>query len=95
MEFEERTIRVIIDQAKCEGCKTYACVSACKLYSREVLTLKDGKLTLGGDSEFIKRVGTECLSCEYQCRVKGNGAIRILAPTPGLDDYRLQRGLSL
>ncbi len=94
MEFEERTIKVIIDEAKCEGCKTYACVSACKLYSREVLVLKNGKLTTAGDAEFIKRVGTECLACEYQCRMRGNGAITILAPTPGLDDYRRKHGLS-
>ncbi len=88
MEFEERTIKVIIDQSKCEGCKTYACVSACKLYSRAVLVLKDGKLTAAGDGEFVKRVGTECLACEYECRTRGNGAITILAPTPGLDAYR-------
>ncbi len=94
MEFEERTIKVIIDETKCEGCKTYACVSACKQYSRAVLVLKDGKLTASGDAEFIKRVGTECLACEYQCRTRGNGAITILAATPGLDEYRRKRGLS-
>ncbi len=94
MEFEERTIKVIIDEKKCEGCKTYACVSACKLYSRAVLVLKDGKLTASGDAEFIKRTGTECLACDSQCRTRGNGAITILAPTPGLDAYRQKLGLS-
>jgi hypothetical protein len=94
MEFEERTIKVIIDEAKCEGCQTYACVSACKLYSREILVLKDGKLALGGDAEFCKRVGTECLACEYECWFRGNNAIRIEAPTPGLDAYRQKRGLA-
>ncbi len=94
MEFQERTIKVVIDEAKCEGCTTRACVSACKLYSRAVLTLKDGKLVAAGDSEFIQRVGTECLACEYECRTRGNGAITILAPTPGLDAYRQRFGLN-
>jgi hypothetical protein len=26
MEFSERTIKVIIDEAKCEGCATHACI---------------------------------------------------------------------
>ena len=43
MEFSERTIKVIIDEEKCEGCKTHACVDACKTYSRGILILKDGK----------------------------------------------------
>ena len=94
MEFEERTIKVVIDEQKCQGCKTYACVSACKLYSRAVLVLKEGKLTASGDMEFIKRVGTECLACEYECRTRGNGAITIFAPTPGLDEYRHRLGIN-
>ncbi len=88
MEFEERTIKVIIDEKKCEGCQTYACVAACKTYSRAILVLKDGRLMPSGNAETIKRVGTECLACEYECRVRGNGAITILAPTPRLDEYR-------
>ncbi len=94
MEFEERTIKVIIDEVKCEGCTSYACVAACKLYSRAILVRKDDKLALAGDAEFAKRVGTECLACEYECRIRGNAAITILAPTPGLDEYRRKRGLS-
>ncbi len=94
MEFEERTIKVMIDETKCEGCQTHACVAACKTYSREILVLKDGQLATAGDAEFVKRVGTECLACEYQCRTRGNGAITILAPTPGLDAYRHKLGIN-
>ncbi len=94
MEFEERTIKVVIDESKCEGCKTHACVGACKLYSREILVLKEDKLALAGDADFVKRVGTECLACEYQCRINGNGALSIVAPTPGLDAYRNKLGIN-
>jgi Fe-S-cluster-containing dehydrogenase component len=55
MQFEERTIKVIIDEEKCHGCKTHVCVDACKKYSRGILVIKDGKPALGGDAEYAKR----------------------------------------
>ena len=48
MEFSERTIKVIIDEEKCEGCETHACVEACSTYSRGILVLKDGKPAVEG-----------------------------------------------
>jgi hypothetical protein len=35
LEFEERTIKVSIDDSKCADCKTKACIKACSLYSRK------------------------------------------------------------
>ena len=95
MEFYERTIKIIIDESKCEGCKTYACAVGCKLYDRGILVIKDGKPALAGDAEYAKRVGTECLACEYECWFRGNKAIRIEAPIPGLEEYLKKRGYSL
>ncbi len=95
MEFEERTIKVIIDDAKCLDCTTHACVAACKLFARGMLVIKDGKPALTGDAEFAKRVGTECLACEYECWFRGKSASKIEAPTPGLDEYRRKRGLAV
>jgi hypothetical protein len=95
MEFQERTIKVIIDDSKCPDCKTKACIDACKLFARGILVLKDGKPVLNGDAEFAQRVGTECLACEYECWFRGNHAIQIKAPTPGLDEYRKKHGLAL
>ena len=46
MHFEEKTIKVIIDESKCAGCKTHVCADACKLYSRGILVIKDGKVHL-------------------------------------------------
>lgn len=94
MEFQERTIKVVIDVTKCPDCTTKACVAACKLYARGILVLKDGIPALGGDAEYAQRVGTECLACEYECWFRGNSAIRIKAPTPGLDEYRKKHGLA-
>ena len=93
MHFEERTIKITIDEEKCLGCKTHVCAQACKTYDRSILVIKDGKPALGGDAEFAKRVGTECLACEYECWFRGNKAIRIEAPIPGLDEYKKKYGV--
>jgi len=92
MEFSERTIKIIIDEEKCEGCETHACVEACSTYSRGILVLKDGKPAVEGDAEEIARKGTECLACEFACWTKGNSAITIEAPVEGLDAYRKKYG---
>jgi hypothetical protein len=95
IEFKERTIKVIIDDSKCVDCKTHACAAGCKLFARGILVMKDGKPALGGDAAFAERVGTECLACEYECWFRGNKAIKIEAPIPGLKEYLEKRGLSL
>lgn len=88
MEFEERTIKVIIDTDKCPDCTTKACIEACKVYSRGILKLNDGKPSVSHLSpEDVKRRGTECLGCEYECWQRGNSAIRIEVPIKGLDEY--------
>ena len=93
MEFSERTIKIIIDEEKCEGCETYACVEACKTYSRGILVLKDGKPAGEGSEEELARKGTECLACEEACRLRGNAALSIEAPIEGLDEYRAKHGM--
>lgn len=95
MEFSERSIKLTIDTRKCPQCSTKACAAACKLYARGILVIKDGIPTLAGSCEDAKRLGTECLACEYECWFRGNNAIRIDAPTPGLDDYRRNHGLPI
>ena len=93
MQFEERTIKVIIDDSRCLDCKTHACAAGCKLFDRGILVIKDGKPVLAGDAEFAKRVGTECLACEYECWFRGNKAITIEAPIPGLNEYKRKHGV--
>jgi ferredoxin len=92
MEFNERTIKVIIDEEKCEGCQTHACVEACKTYSRGILVLKDGRPAVEGSPDELARKGTECLACEYECWFRGNSAITIEVPVEGLADYRKKHG---
>ncbi|MBW1696190.1 MAG: hypothetical protein JRH18_03085 [Deltaproteobacteria bacterium] len=93
MEFSERTIKIIIDDEKCKGCSTHACVEACKTYSRGILVLKeDGNPGVVDSAEELARKGTECLACEYECWFRGNKAITIKAPIEGLDEYRKKHG---
>ena len=92
MEFQELTIKVVVDENKCKTCESKACIAACKTYARGMLVLKDGVYpVVEGDA---KRLGTECLACEYECWFRGKGAIVIEAPTPGLEEYRRKHGIS-
>lgn len=91
MEFQEQTIKVIIDDNLCRECESKACIAACKTYARGLLVLKEGKPAVEGDA---KRLGTECLACEYECWFRGKKAIRIEAHIPGLDEYRKKHGVS-
>lgn len=92
MEFSERTIKIVIDEKKCEGCESHACVEACKTYARGILILKDGKPTVEGTADELERKGTECLACEFACTFKGNSAITIEVPIQGLAEYREKNG---
>lgn len=91
-EFEFRTGKVIIDHAKCEGCDSYACVKACSLYGRAVLSVRGGKPVLAVEPEEAKRLCIECLACEEACRLEGKGALRIALPLPGLEEYLPETG---
>jgi len=32
-EFQEQTIKVVVDESKCKACETKACIAACKTYA--------------------------------------------------------------
>jgi hypothetical protein len=87
LEFSERTIRVRIDDSKCPQCQTKACVKGCSTCDRGILKISDGKPTLL-HPEVAKRVGTECLACEYECWFRGFNAIKIEITVRGLEEYR-------
>jgi hypothetical protein len=94
LTFSERTITVTIDTGKCPDCQSKACIQACQTYARGILHLKDGAPSVGHlDAEGVKRGGTECLACEYECLFRGNRAIAIDVPISGLTDYLARRGL--
>jgi len=92
LSFSERTITVSIDTDKCPQCPTKACISACRTYARGILELKDGVPSVDHlDAEGVKRGGTECLACEYECLFRGLGAIAIEVPIKGLPEYLARR----
>ena len=94
LSFEERTITVSVDTDLCPRCETKACVTACATYARGILQLVDGRPSVAHlDAEGVKRGGTECLACEYECRARGLGAIAIDVPIRGLPEYLAARGL--
>ena len=89
LEFAERTMIVRVDTAACPDCETKACVAACETYSRGILRLRDGLPSVAhlAPREVVRK-GTECLACEYACRMRGRGALAIEVPIEGLDAYR-------
>jgi hypothetical protein len=95
LSFSERTITVRIDTDRCPECRSKACVSACKTYARGILRLDEqGRPSVAHlDDEGVKRGGTECLACEYECLMRGLAVIDIEVPIKGLAEYRAKRGL--
>jgi hypothetical protein len=93
--FAERTINVSIDTDRCPECRSKACISACRSYARGILQLEDGVPSVSHlDAEGVKRGGTECLACEYECFMRGLKAISIEVPIKGLAEYLERRGLA-
>ncbi len=85
-EFEFRTGKVSIDYGKCDGCTSFACVKACSLYGRNILRVQGGKPVLAVSPEEAKRLCIECLACEEECRLRGQGALKIALPIEGLGE---------
>jgi succinyl-CoA synthetase beta subunit len=75
-----RTGEIVVLREKCAGCSSLACVKACSLYGGYLYRVKDGKMILGIPLETVPRQCTECLSCEYECRVRGQGALELVLP---------------
>ncbi len=87
-EFKERTITVTIDDSVCGECTTKACVTACRIYGRGILTLREGKPTILLTASEAARAGTECLACEHECLLRGLHALKINVPMPELDKFK-------
>ena len=92
--FSFRTGKVIIDQAKCCTCDSYACVKGCSLFGANIYRIEDGVPVLIGDCEETARRCIEDLSCELYCQAYGNNGLKIVLDMFGLDEYRQRMGLS-
>jgi hypothetical protein len=102
LEFETKTMKVIIDYGKCEPARRntadpqcgFACVKADRMFDRAVLRIEGNRPVLTGSPNDAKKNSNESLSWEYACRSTGNDAIEILIPFPGLKDYRKKMNLT-
>lgn len=95
LRFSERTIHITIDTDMCAECTSKACIDACKVYARGMLELQDGAPSLAHlEHDEVKRLGTECLACEYECWFRGRSAITIDVPIKGFEEYLAARGFS-
>ncbi len=99
VEIRARKATISIDYGRCEPALKntsepscgFACVKACRLYGRNILKIEGNKPALAvPDPAEIERLDNECLSCEYQCQVKGTGCISIAVPLKGIDEIRAQ-----
>ncbi len=84
--FDSLTGRLTFDHAKCPGCRTKGCVTAC---APGILKLHEGLPVLAIPPEDAKKGKcTECLACEIFCKFHELDAIIVHLPIPGLKEYR-------
>ena len=90
--FETLTGTVGYDHALCLDCVSKACVEACVPH---ILALDGDVPVLAISREEARRGGcTECLACELECAVAGNGGAQIDMPIEGLDAYEAAVGVT-
>jgi succinyl-CoA synthetase beta subunit len=79
---------IYIDHRKCIAPKCgFLCVKACRWMGSGILKIKNGKPSLvSEDPTVVSRLCTECLACEYYCKLKEGDAIKIIVPIHGLED---------
>jgi succinyl-CoA synthetase beta subunit len=84
--FETPTGKVVLDHKLCKDCKTKSCIETC---TPQILS-EENSIPVLNISRDEARAGkcTECLACEVECRIGGNGGGRVILPIEGLDEYR-------
>lgn len=79
---------VYVDLERCSGCATKVCIDVCQTQGGPLVLDEGGVPTLRWSREELKRGGCpECLGCELDCRVRGEGAVTITLPLAEFDDY--------
>ncbi len=81
-----QTGRIYIDEDRCEGCPSLACVKACSMYGGYLYRVRSGRRVMGIPDDTIPRQCTECCACEYECFMRGQKAISISLPIEGIDN---------
>lgn len=96
LSFETDTGKVIIDLSKCiaPACG-FECIKADRWYGRGCLKIENGKVSLAGDPDQLKRLCNECLACEVECELHGGRAIKVDLPLYGLEEFRRKYGLPI
>jgi NAD-dependent dihydropyrimidine dehydrogenase PreA subunit len=76
---------VLIDTKKCKDCASKVCAEVCQ---GDFIRIERGIPVLSLSLTEIRRGAcTECLACELDCRLSGQGAIEIVYPMPELDEF--------
>lgn len=90
LEFETMAGAIIrFDLKKCDECKSIACIEADHLpFLGPVLELKDERPSLRWSKDETKKGKcTDCVACELECQLRGNGGVTITYAMPKLDEY--------
>ena len=93
IEINFRTGKITIDDKRCVGCETHACISACARFGTNLLKLDKGHVELVYSEEETGRRCTEDMTCQIYCEREGNGALVLKLDSFGLDEYRRKTGL--
>ena len=80
--FRTLTGNVYINEKKCVLCEKKPCVAAC---IPQILMEAKGKIVLAIEEKAAASGKCiECLACELECAVSGNGGLKIDLPIEGL-----------
>jgi succinyl-CoA synthetase beta subunit len=82
--FETVTGTLFIDHEKCKTCVAKPCVDSCTAHILK-FAAEGHPILHVSPQEAKKGKCTECLACELACEFRGNRAINIHLPIPGLD----------
>ena len=76
---------VLIDTEKCKDCTSKVCAGVCQ---GDFIRIERGIPVLSLSLIEIRRGAcTECLACELDCGLRGQGAIKIVYPMPELNGF--------
>lgn len=88
--FDTPSGKVVFDHAVCRQCTTKVCITTCV---PQILKEENGVAVLSITREEAKAGKCiECLACEVECRVGGQGGGRVILPIAGLDECRAKAG---
>lgn len=78
--FKTLTGEIVIDHERCKSCRNKPCIAVCPA---DILKNHEERPVLAQEPAAVQKGKCiECLACELECRLDGEGALEIILPLP-------------